>query len=113
MTPDAEVDGWYDALERERDSSHVRAYTLREWRTFISEAGLEWVVGDCDTRYDIDIDSWVARVNPEPAAREAVARLFESADEHSREVFQIHYDGVRAVRFEMPMALILAVKPGA
>ena len=111
VTPDAEVDSWYDALERARDPTHVRAYTVQEWRAFISEAGLEWIVGDSETHYSIDVESWLGRMKPSAAATRAVYRSFEEADAHARDVFSIEYDGARAVRFQMPMALILAVRP--
>ena len=111
VTPNAEVDSWYDALERARDPTHVRAYTVREWRAFILGAGLEWIVGDSETRYVIDVESWLGRMKPSATATRAVYRLFEAADAHARDVFNIEYDGARAVRFQMPMALILTLKP--
>ncbi len=113
VTPDAQVDAWYDLLERTRDPTHVRAYTMSEWRAFIAEAGLEWIVGDSDTVYDLDVASWIARMSPDRAAEAAVYRLFSTADAHTREVFGITYEEGRAVRFQMPMVLILAVKPAS
>ena len=111
VTPDSEVDAWYDAVERARDPTHVRAYTLAEWRAFVAGAGLTWVVGDRDTRYSIDVTSWLERMNPDAEATRAVYTLFDEADAHARDVFRIEYGGGRAVRFQMPVALILAVKP--
>lgn len=111
VTPDDEVDAWFDALERARDPSHVRAYTMREWRALVAAAGLEWIVGDSETRYTTDVESWLERTNPDAAATEAVYSLFSSADAHVRNVFEIEDTGAQAVRFQMPMALILAVKP--
>lgn len=111
VTPDAEVDAWFDTLERTRDHTHVRAYTLYEWRAFILAAGLEWVVGDSETRYTLEVESWLGRMNLDASTTEAAYSLFASAEAHTQEVFAIEYEGVQAVRFEMPMALILAVKP--
>lgn len=111
VTPNAEVDAWYDALERARDASHVRAYSLTEWQDFIAEAGLTWVVGDARTGYPLEVGDWLGRMNLSPAGVAAVYDLFRRADALSRRTFNIVYDGDTAVRFEMPMALILALKP--
>ncbi len=110
ITPDAEVDTWYDALERTRDHTHVRAYTMQEWQTIILEAGLTWVVGDSETRYSLEVESWLGRMNLDPTTTAAAYDLFHQADTHAAHVFGIEYKNDRAVRFEMPMALILAVK---
>ena len=111
ITPDASVEAWYHALEVARDPTHGRAYFMREWRVFVEEAGLEWVVGDAHTVYTLDVESWIARMKPTPEAAETVRRLFREADEEARARFNIVYKNHNAVTFDMPMALILAVKP--
>ena len=105
------VDAWYDALERTRDHTHVRAYTVGEWQSFVAGAGLNWIVGDDRTRYPIDVESWLVRMNLDELTTEAAYDLLASADAHARDVFEIDYEGPKAVRFQMPVALILAVKP--
>ena len=109
-TPNPEVDGWYDALERARDATHVRAYSLAEWQDFMIGAGLIWVVGDARTVYALNVAAWVGRMGLSPAEAEAVYTLFRGADAHARQVFDILYDGGKAVGFGMPVALILALK---
>ena len=110
ITPDPEVDGWYDALERARDATHVRAYSLSEWQGFIAGAGLTWVVGDARTVYALEVAEWVGRMALSPAETETVYQLFRGADVHARQTFDIVYDGNVAVRFGIPMALVLALK---
>jgi ubiquinone/menaquinone biosynthesis C-methylase UbiE len=110
ITPSAEVEVWYHALETTRDPTHVRAYTLAEWRAFIKGAGLMWVVGDAETVYELKAESWIERVSSSPAQTEAVRQLFRDADENARRVFNIRCEGQNAAFFDMPMALILAVK---
>ncbi len=110
VTPDAEVDAWYDALEHTRDHTHVRAYTVGEWQTFVVGSGLTWIVGDSRTRYPIEVKSWLGRMNLDELMTEAAYDLLASADTHARDVFEIEYEGSRAVRLQMPVALILAVK---
>ena len=109
-TPNAEVDSWYDALERARDPSHVRAYRMDEWQDLVAVAGLEWVVGDARTVYTLNVADWVGRTALSPAATRTVYRLLLEADAHARRTFNIVYDGDTAARFEMPVALILAVR---
>ena len=111
VTPNDAVAAWYHALEQTRDPSHVRAYTLGEWRGFIREAGLSWVVGDAQTVYHIEVESWIARMDPSREQAEAVRRMLLEADETARETFAIRYEGGKAVSFEMPMALILVAHP--
>ena len=110
-TVDDTVDAWYDALERTRDHTHVRAYTVGEWQTFIAGSGLSWIVGDSRTRYPIDIKSWLGRMNLDEQMIGAAYDLLASADAHAKDVFEIEYGGPKAVRFQLPVALILAVKP--
>ena len=111
VTPDASVEAWYHALEVARDPTHGRAYLMEAWRVFIEEAGLEWVVGDAHTVYTLDVESWMTRMKPTLEAAEAVRKLFREADEGARALFNIVYQNDAAVTFDMPMALILAVKP--
>ena len=113
VTPNRELEAWYHALEKARDSTHVRTYLMDEWRVFVREAGLEWVVGDAQTVYTLNVESWIARMKPSPQAAEAVRRLFREAEEGAKALFNIVYEGDNAVTFDMPMALILAVKPRA
>ncbi|HEX7022614.1 MAG TPA: class I SAM-dependent methyltransferase [Trueperaceae bacterium] len=111
VTPKPEVDCWYDQLERTRDPTHVRAYSMSEWRAFLEGAGLAWVVGDASTRYTLDACSWIQRMAPSPEQAEAVQQLFLEAGDDARRTFDIRFRDGRAVSFDMPMALILALKP--
>ena len=113
VTPNGELEAWYHALERARDPTHVRAYLMDEWRAFVREAGLEWVVGDARTVYTLDVESWIGRMKPTEEAAEAVRGLFREADEGARALLNIVYQNNTAVSFDMPMALILAVKSRA
>lgn len=97
-------------MEHTRDHTHVRAYTVGEWQTFVVGSGLTWIVGDSRTRYPIEVKSWLGRMNLDELMTEAAYDLLASADTHARDVFEIEYEGSRAVRFQMPVALILAVK---
>ena len=111
ISPIEDLDTWYHTLEVTRDPTHMRAYTMDEWRTFIEDAGLSWIVGDADTRYRLEIEAWIERMNPSETQAENVRYLFREASSLARDIFNIIYEGEDAVSFDMPMALLLAVKP--
>ena len=111
ITPSPEVEAWYHALEVARDPSHLRAYRLDGWRSMVRAAGLRWIVGDGWGYEKIEVDDWIARLAPAPAAEAEVRRLFRCADGAARAAFRIRYDAAgEATRFDMPVAIVLAVK---
>ncbi len=91
----------------------MRAYTLGEWRVLIAGAGLSWIVGDDVTHYSTNVKRRSRKVGPDDVTTGATYDLLAGADAHARKIFEIEYEGSRAVRFQMPVALILAVKPAA
>ncbi len=112
VTPDPRVDAWLDAISRARDATHVRAYRMDEWTAMLAEAGLRRVVGDTQTRYRMDASTWIERMALSPAGEAEVRRLFREAGPSERELFEIEFDeNGEAVRFALPMALVLAVLP--
>lgn len=111
VTPDPAVDAWFDALERARDATHVRAYTLAEWRAMLGAAGLRWVEGDAEVRYRMHVDAWVGRMAPSRESWAEVRRLFRAAGPLERRLFDIEFANGEAVRFAMPMAVVHAVRP--
>ena len=111
ITPSAEVEDWFHALETTRDPTHGRAYFISEWRDFIKASGLKWIVGDADTIYRLEVESWITRMNPSQEQAEEVRNLFRKADATARDTFNIIYKHGEAITFDMPMALILAIKP--
>lgn len=112
MLPDPRVDGWLDAVERARDATHVRAYSLAEWRELLAGAGLAWVVGDGLTRTRMRVSDWIGRMALPPAGEAEVRRLFRQAGPLERRLFDIETEDGEAVAFALPMALVLSVLPG-
>jgi SAM-dependent methyltransferase len=110
ITPSESVNTWYHALEVARDPTHGRAYYVSEWQTFIREAGLNWLVGDTDTVYSLDAESWIARMKPSDKQAESVRQLFRDASLEAKEVFNIVYKDGNAITFDMPMLVVLAIK---
>jgi ubiquinone/menaquinone biosynthesis C-methylase UbiE len=110
ITPNENVNTWYHALEVTRDPTHLRAYFVSEWQNFIRDAGLIWVVGDINTVYTLEVESWITRMKPTPAQAENVRFLFREASLEAKEIFNIHYKDRNATTFDMPMLVALIVK---
>ena len=111
ITPNVEVDAWFHELEVTRDPTHGRAYFLDEWKGFIRKAGLEWIAGDTETVYRLEVEPWITRMKPTPEQAEKVRHLFRDAGMTVQDTFNIIYTDGDAVTFDMPMALIFAIKP--
>jgi ubiquinone/menaquinone biosynthesis C-methylase UbiE len=110
ITPSETVNDWYHRLEVTRDPTHLRAYYESEWKTFIKDAGLTWVVGDTSTVYHLDVESWIGRMKPSQEQAENVQQLFREAGPEARNLFNIVYKDGNAVTFDMPMLVVLLVK---
>jgi ubiquinone/menaquinone biosynthesis C-methylase UbiE len=110
ITPNEQVNDWYHSLEVTRDPTHLRAYYVEEWKAFIKEAGLTWVLGDTDTVYPLEVESWISRMQPSAEQAEKVRQLFRNADLETQKIFNIVYKDDNAVTFDMPMLVMLAVK---
>jgi SAM-dependent methyltransferase len=110
ITPSENLNDWYHRLEVTRDPTHLRAYYVDEWKTFIKDAGLTWIVGDADTVYRLDIESWIERMKPSLEQAENVRQLFRGASLEAQEIFNIVYKGRDAVTFDMPMLVMLAIR---
>jgi SAM-dependent methyltransferase len=111
ITPSLEVERWYHDLEVARDPSHVRAYTLPAWRSMVAEAGLRWIVGDGFGYESIEVGAWIDRLQPIAEVAAEVRRLLRVAPPEARTAFGIRHDTAgEAVRFDMPVCTVLAVK---
>jgi ubiquinone/menaquinone biosynthesis C-methylase UbiE len=110
ITPSAEVDDWYDRLERLRDPTHNRAYTMLEWQTFIADSGLTWVCGDSLTHLRLNVAEWINRTTPADNL-ETVWQMFQDAPEAAQLAFSIAYKDGTATTFDMPLGIILIGKP--
>ncbi len=111
ITPKPELNDWYHQLEITRDPTHKRSYYLSEWQDFLKDAGFEWIVGDSKTVYHLDIEKWINRMEPSREQANTVRQLFLSASEFAKETFNIQIKDNKAISFDMPMAIILAIKP--
>jgi ubiquinone/menaquinone biosynthesis C-methylase UbiE len=109
ITPAASVDGWYDQLERLRDPTHQRAYTMDEWQGFVQASGLTWIVGDNRTLLRLNVAEWIHRTTPK-ANLETVWHMFREAAAEARTLFSIGYQDGEPLTFDIPLGIMLISK---
>jgi ubiquinone/menaquinone biosynthesis C-methylase UbiE len=98
-----------EPVEKGRDPSHVRSYTLHEWRARIEAAGLE-VESEDRRELDWDFDEWMGNMSVPPARTAELAALVESATGEAREQLRPERRDGR-LRHRYWHALIRARKP--
>jgi len=114
MAPDdPELDVFVNTFERRRDPSHVRAYTIREWREWIEDARLVVELVEDIERDSYDFADWTARAQMPPAERDALERWLLAAPQRCAEFFQIVSAGGHVVSLRACFAIIAARKPSA
>src|SRR5258705_797464 len=85
---DPQLDALVNAWDRRRDPSHVREYTVSEWRGLLAAAGLE--VTDVETaRKAHDFTEWVERMQMPDDARRALERDILGAPAVARDHFEV------------------------
>jgi ubiquinone/menaquinone biosynthesis C-methylase UbiE len=107
----SEVDRWQNGVEALRDPSHVRNYTLREWRQFVEAAGLHVErITDMGGGIPLTLNDWIVKAGCTPEQAAAVRREFETAPASAVQTFQIahHTDG--DVGFVWQRVLLRATK---
>ncbi len=109
---DADLDAFINELEWRRDTTHVRSYSLVEWRTFIESAGLAIEAIEFVNRVH-DYPTWTARSRMTPEAKRGLDGWILSQRPETIAYFDIRIDGVEILSFADHKAIIQAVKPGA
>ena len=85
---DPQLDALVNAWDRRRDPSHVREYTVSEWRGLLAAAGLE--VTHVETaRKAHDFTEWVERMQMPDEARRALERDILGAPAAARDHFEV------------------------
>lgn len=86
------LDTHLQGVELLRDTSHVRDYSITEWRAKLARAGFR--VGKVTTwRLRMDFPVWIARMATPAALATAIRMIQESAPEEVRRHFAIEPDG--------------------
>jgi ubiquinone/menaquinone biosynthesis C-methylase UbiE len=108
---DPEYDTFMDKFERWRDPSHVRAYTYKEWETFLNEAGLEVVLTEDHDRDPYIYDDWTKRIRMPDQERDALEQWLLQAEPRFRDYFSVKEEDGRIVSLKSTFGIIVAQKP--
>jgi ubiquinone/menaquinone biosynthesis C-methylase UbiE len=85
------VDTHLQAIELIRDPSHVRDYTVAEWKGFLKHAGFA-LDTEKDWRIPIDFASWIARMRTPVTHAGVIRHLFANAPASVKQALQIGPD---------------------
>lgn len=99
------LDSWLQTVEMVRDPSHVRNYSLNEWRAMLTAVGLIPQEPLC-FRLRLDFQAWVDRINSPASHRPVLRSLQQGAAAEVKAHFAIEADG----SFTIDTMLIVADK---
>ena len=83
-----ELDTFINTVEKWRDSSHGRCWTLEEWQTFFSNAGLQVEQQELFSRTH-NYDDWTARSQLSTEEKAALERFILASDDHIQHYFAV------------------------
>jgi SAM-dependent methyltransferase len=89
---DAALDTFLQSIELLRDVSHVRDYTVAQWRAFLAAAGFT-VTEVTPRRLHLEFASWIARMQTPPVRSDAVRSLQAGASAAVSAHFELEPDG--------------------
>jgi ubiquinone/menaquinone biosynthesis C-methylase UbiE len=95
---DPALDEFINELERRRDPTHVRSYTVAEWEASLRAAGFAMVEQHLYRKRQ-DIDSWIERAGADVKTRARVIQYLLGARGDARRYFEIRYELEQPVSF--------------
>ncbi|HEU5347872.1 MAG TPA: hypothetical protein VFU63_04595, partial [Ktedonobacterales bacterium] len=95
-----------------RDPSHVRNYTVSEWRGFLADAGLGITDAELQ-RKSHDFAPWVERMETPAAERAALEADMLAAPPEAQAYYQIEAADGHVIRWSSERLIARAVKPDA
>lgn len=102
---DPTLDRLINALEVLRDPTHVRDYTVSEWRGWCEAAGVQ--VDSCETfRKVIHFDDWCRRARVRPETHAELTRRLRDAPAAARSAFNIVARDGEIAQFELHSVLL-------
>lgn len=106
---DETLDAFINELEWRRDTTHVRSYSLDEWRSFIEHAGLTVEQHEFVER-EHEYPSWTERSRMTPEAKAGLDEFVRNQPERVRAYFGIRLDGNQILSFIDHKVLIRSTK---
>ena len=109
---DTTLDALLNHWEKWRDPSHVRNYTVGEWRAYLTDAGL--AISDAEAqRKTHDFAPWVERMRMPPAESAKLEAEMLAAPPEAQEYFEIAASDGHVVHWSFESLIVRAVKPAA
>lgn len=106
---DPQLDALLNEWERRRDPSHVRAYTVGEWRAFVAEAGLRLTTIETGWKAHA-FAPWAARMRMPADAQAALERDMLAAPAGARVYFRLQERDGRLENWSAEYAILAAVQ---
>jgi len=107
-----EVDTWQNRVEALRDTSHVRNYSLMEWRKLAKTAGFRVEESvELEEEAQMSLDDWMKKSGCVGDAAAQVRKMFAEAPEQARHVFSIVSKPDGDVGFRWLRVVLAAEKP--
>jgi ubiquinone/menaquinone biosynthesis C-methylase UbiE len=92
ISPDeSESDRFINEVDQQRDPSHVRSHTLRQWLGFFEKAGLETISVEFFERNHPFLE-WAARTGLDEDEIKALEKRFQTAPSDIRKKFKVELD---------------------
>ncbi len=107
---DRTLDEFINTIEKMRDPTHGRDYTVQEWHSFCTSAGLE-VVSSETSRKTIPFDDWCIRMRVDNEMAAELNRRLLEASTAAQTTFAVVSDQDHIVQFDLHSVLLLARKP--
>lgn len=109
----AETARQIEEIERLRDWTHHRTWTLAELRSQIAEAGLKLLreeVQKPEHAVEIELDDWCQRIGTPEREVAELRQRFRAADEALQAALNIRIAG-KTITFKLPKVTLIAAKP--
>jgi SAM-dependent methyltransferase len=104
---DPRADEWLNRMERLRDPSHVRSYTVDEWGRAVRSARFEILEVHTMFRRN-DFSTWLHRPRPGPEAAHAVVGAFLDAPPEAAALYDIRIESGQVVSWRDQKILVAA-----
>jgi ubiquinone/menaquinone biosynthesis C-methylase UbiE len=103
------LDDFINALEKQRDPTHVRSYKKSEWKAMLAKHGLH-VVRARNYSKKHDIKDWIGRTDLSATEVESLYDSFAQAPQRAKKHFVIEFVDGKAVSFQDDKVILKAIK---
>lgn len=107
--PDDDLDAFLNEVERIRDPSHVRSYTVTRWLSWLDAAGFD-VETTTVVPTRLEFQEWMQTQDVAPSTRETLRELFSDPPEGAAELYSIEYEDGDVAAFANLKLLLRATR---